>query len=330
MPNIEKKCPYCGQDYEDNTIRVPGVYWGHYYDETKPHNVQRPVPPDILYHYTPFSKLKDMLNPESESFSLWAGHYSDMNDWEEVKIGIKLLLSLVRFYTRTEDKIRLYTQIDEIRSKKKDCFIFSLTEEKDILSQWRAYTSPKDGGVALGFDKTKLNLENIALVPCSYTNRDRRIDLNNILQMAKYRVSNKGRQAIEIQKREDDRLTEFLLSRKGKLSPVEYQLEDLIEVATTIKDFGFFEEKEWRLIVWNPEGYYPRSSNKVKIPFNPQTWIKEIVISPHGNKKKEIQEYVDRLIEKGVLAQNCTISSSKIPYRVKPDKQQTTGEKHYA
>jgi len=36
------------------------------------------------------------------------------------------------------------------------------------------------------------------------------------------------------------------------------------------------------------------------------------------------------LIEKGVLAQNFTISSSKIPYRVKPDKQHTTGEKHYA
>lgn len=330
---IEKKCPYCGKKYSGNTIRVPGVYWGHYYDMIdflktngcklsedyrKSYNkidhkcIYRPAPPDILYHYTSFFKLRAILNPSSDSFSLWAGHYSKMNDWKEVAIGIELLRKYLHNYKRSADKKRLFDQIVEIEQQKKSCFIFSLTEEKDILSQWRAYTSLEEGGVALGFDATKLKLDNIALVPCSYTNRYREIDLNNIFQMAKYRASNKGKDAIELQIKEDDRLTEFLLSRGGKLTPVEYQLEDLLEVATTIKDFGFFEEKEWRLIIIEPDTLFS-SNDYYKIPFVPQTWIKEVVISPHGNVDI-IYNYINWLIHKGILSSDCTISLSKIPY----------------
>lgn len=310
---IEKKCPYCGKNYYKNTIRVPGVYWGHYYDNNDQHEMKRPDPPCILYHFTPFCKLQDIFYPTSNPYALWAGHYSKMNDWKEVTTGIELLKRYLRNYKHTEDKVRLFDQTAEIQQQKKNCYIFSLTEEKDILSQWRAYTSPDVGGVALGFDTRKLKLNNIALVPCSYTNYNREIDLNNIFQMAKYRVSEKGIHANEMQKEKDKELIKFLLSRGGKESDVEYQLDDLIEVATTTKDYGFFEEKEWRLIVLNPDASYSTPENYFKIPFDPKTWIKEIVISPHGNKE-DIIHYIYKLINNGILDTNCAISVSEIPY----------------
>ncbi len=59
-------------------------------------------------------------------------------------------------------------------------WIMSFSTERDSLSQWRAYTDRKRGGVAIGFDKAKLedailerskkasNGFSICLLPCIY------------------------------------------------------------------------------------------------------------------------------------------------------------------
>ena len=134
-PDIKQVCPLCKREYKEYDVAIPGVFRGFYYDETKEHILKRPRPPEILYHYTSLEKMISIF--ESPKKKLRAGHYSQMNDWAEVLLGIKQLKKHISRYEKEEVK-KLKSDVENIRKKRSSCFIFSLTEKKDLLSQWRA------------------------------------------------------------------------------------------------------------------------------------------------------------------------------------------------
>ena len=312
---IEKRCPLCMRGYKRYDVAIPGVFRGFYYDQTKEKILVRPRPPDILYHYTSLEKMISIFNsPEKK---LRAGHYSQMNDWAEVLLGLSLLEKRISLFDNNEIK-DLLVDIEEIRNKKSSCYIFSLTEKKDLLSQWRAYTS-SNGGVCIGFSSAVLSaIDNLYLVPCSYTNEDRKIDLKNIFDVAKFRATEEGKKILMEQEKKDSKYISYLLSFRQAKYKVEYTLEDLVEVATTVKDYGFFEEQEWRLVSWNnsqvQEINTPEGKRYIEFDFCPERWIQEIVISPHGDKQK-IRNLLNYYQNWGLLSNNCTINESRIPFR---------------
>lgn len=319
----EKRCPLCKREYGEYDVAIPGVFRGFYYDETKEQILNRPHPPEILYHYTSLEKLISILGASEKK--LRAGHYSQMNDWAEVLLGIRKMQEHIKHFELWEENEikKLKADIKKIKEKKWSCFIFSLTEKKDLLSQWRAYTS-SEGGVCLGFSSVALaNLaktDNLSLVPCSYTNEARDIDLDNVFDVAKYRASAKGQRIMNKQKEIDDRYISYLLSSRRANYEVEYTLEDLVEVATTVKDYGFFEEQEWRLVSWNntqklkKEMISPRGKKYIEFDFCPKTWIEDIIISPHGDTST-IRNTLDYFQRHGVLSKKCPIHNSRIPFR---------------
>lgn len=104
--------------------------------------------PDVVYHYTTAAALKGML----ETGRLWATDYRFLNDSTELQYGLDLGAAFVSKHKKDAKRRALVAWIDLYRSIPTDAdyFLFSLSENRDDLSQWRGYAA--DGaGFTIGF-----------------------------------------------------------------------------------------------------------------------------------------------------------------------------------
>ena len=133
-------------------------------------------PGDILYHYTSISSLISMI----DSGSIWLSNLHYMNDASEMKFAIKILKELVIKKINSHEVVEneILTQfvdwLDTFERVPHHIYAFSLTEKGNLLSQWRGYC-PKNGGVSIGFRKTKLEeilSTGIELKQCIYKKDD--------------------------------------------------------------------------------------------------------------------------------------------------------------
>lgn len=105
----------------------------------------------IYYHYCSVDTFYNILQTDTIRF----GNPLNMNDSAEVVwlLGIvKEFVSKKGVYTSLLESWNLIENISRTLVQELDCpYIFCLSKEKDVLSQWRSYAN--DGkGVAIGFD----------------------------------------------------------------------------------------------------------------------------------------------------------------------------------
>lgn len=204
-------------------------------------NAQQDV---ILYHYTSLEAFRLII----ETGTIRATESKYLNDASELAYGL--------------DKIRESSKSDEISDLIESQFanlnprfyqytyIFSLSTEGDLLSQWRAYCP--GGGVSIGFSKTALEIlakaHNFEVVRCIY-NQD---EVNQAVKALVNRWTG-----------EDDR--NFF--------------EEMTKLAASIKHPSFAEESEHRLIgqsFVHPHGNghqrHWRTGDGLLIPFTLISW----------------------------------------------------------
>ncbi len=99
-------------------------------------------PPPVLYHYTNWNGLEGIFRDRQ----LWLTHFDCLNDRTEVEYMAKLLGDLVQGHPTARCA---QSAIEEPGRLKYAC-VASLSEEGDLLSQWRAY-GDKGRGFCLGF-----------------------------------------------------------------------------------------------------------------------------------------------------------------------------------
>lgn len=113
--------------------------------------VSRPTQvPEIVYHYTDAAGLAGMLL----NHSIWATDHRFLNDRSEIGHTHGLVRDLLEAKLGHSDPLlrRFYKHIVDLRKSPVICdrFIFSLSEERDDLSQWRGYA--REGqGFTVGF-----------------------------------------------------------------------------------------------------------------------------------------------------------------------------------
>lgn len=287
--------------------------------------------PEILYHYTTQEGLLGILKEKA----LWITNLYYLNDSseylhafdlaeKEIKNNIAVLsknksgkekdiqnylvLRNDAEYIKTKLNIeRLNKLVDLIPEINNDIRIFvcSFSEKSDHLGQWRGYCQ-NESGYCIGFDSKKLaslsNEQGLTLECCIYKKKEK----NDLIEMrVKTLIDN--------------------LSRSGAAEAK--FLENLIEVAPTIKRAAFRDEAEWRIIrkvISDNElkTFFKRGKsfivpyttfnlatkkNKSELP------IKSIIIGPTPNpelSKKSIRALLDENQLKDV-----EVMSSKIPYR---------------
>ena len=189
--------------------------------------------PSKLYHYTSFESAFNIIN----SKKLWTTQIQYLNDETEFKyaggIAHSILSSKLKLEINEDDKF-VYNKLLENTTfdHGANTFIFSLSEEPDLLSQWRGYC--KNSGVAMGFNYDKLEQitkeQKFELLPCIYEiEEQRKVIENTINEIRNLYIKNKS----------DNNSHQFF----WQVFNARFSL-----IAKCIKHPSFKEEKEWRLI----------------------------------------------------------------------------------
>lgn len=113
-----------------------------------------------LFHYTSVESLLGMAKSEA----LWASHVYYLNDSREIlhacdRLARSLHLILDQHAANAEERSLLLQFGAWSKSFERDkycLFVFSLSEEESLLSQWRSYT-PYGKGVSLALGPSTLN-----------------------------------------------------------------------------------------------------------------------------------------------------------------------------
>ena len=202
--------------------------------------------PEEIFHYTDVGGLKGIV----ENGELWCTDIQYLNDGSEFTHGIELIEKEIkkicrsldglepRFLEGLLDIITDYTRPENGLSTRR--FVFSLSEESDSLSQWRAYAS--EGGVRLGFSKKLLGARAAQLGwmidRCVYQpGKKKRLILERVVNPAREHFKeNKGEVG-------DDGLQDFISEY--------YQtgfFRNYVLLCPWLKHESFEREHEWRLI----------------------------------------------------------------------------------
>ena len=186
-----------------------------------------------LYHYTDQNGFMGIFSNRS----LWATKIQYLNDHNEYYLAIRIATEIINERIDNEENFDIkftyqeFLRRTELMSDINLC-VCSLTEQGDLLSQWRGYSS-KLGGYSIGFDlqgiKSIAERNGFDLVPCIYDEENQSKKVESIIDQAINLVG------------ED---VEYGINRKS----IAFFDESLIKLAPTLKDKNFSEEAEWRLV----------------------------------------------------------------------------------
>jgi len=206
--------------------------------------------PEWLYHYT---------NPDSliaiiDSRAFWGGIPVQMNDTMEVRQAVEAMQFAAKVAEResqsavTKEFARSVLGspwLEPILSKLPAVFAVSFSQEKDSLSQWRAYCD-RSGGVCLELpgelvatEATRVGWE---LAPCIY----KQSDADKMMwELFEHHAQLYATEAQQYLPRPDDEWTTPDRVRRDALRGL---LKDVQYYGAFIKNDSFAAEAEWRLI----------------------------------------------------------------------------------
>lgn len=276
-------------------------------------------PKIILYHYTNAHGLSGII----ESKKIWASSYRYMNDSQEFEYGFELIDEI---YPKADtyplpSNISDQSFAEHLRRKKwdyeSDClFVASFSEDKNLLSQWRAYAGPHSG-YAIGFRKNELETNVANLVECEYNKERQKLALKDLIDRELPALRSSFEKSLNEQgKREHPDLTEYF-------DKVDVTVLKIAQVATSFKHSSFSEEKEWRLVI-GPANITPnqilfRASGTGIIPYIEIEFtdnalpIDCIIVGPGPHQKRNEVSLRQMLSLKGF--DNVDVLISDIPYR---------------
>jgi hypothetical protein len=267
-------------------------------------------PPPELFHYTSLPGLIGIVNTRS----IWASKISHLNDAAELLLTLDRASKVIRRLTvRDWIKDELLNLLDCVRHGPGNLFVFSLTEHGDQLSQWRGYTAP-GSGYSIGFSSEFLVAASkswqLSLGPCCYDK--------------------------DVQGRIVEDIVTDAVNTRLELSPPETLRSNtvgepfcdaLLFAAPFLKDGGFSEESEWRLVAqgvaFQDSRLCHRAGASYVVPYlelgfdklgsTASEAIRTIIVGPTPHPSLASDSAWSLLASRSFTGWN--VESSKIPYR---------------
>jgi hypothetical protein len=323
-------------------------------------------PQGLLYHYTTQRGLIGIISTKS----IWATHYQYLNDWLEIQDAYQKIYvnAIVEKLTYSEDMNKeLYEFIKKNlieHANLYDVFLMSFSDDVKALrgkkqseyaenkeseyagnrlSQWRAYSN-HIGGYSIGFDydqlkkiglNAKTNLVSVEqyIRQCIYVREEKDSIATKIGKLTAEKLS-EGINEINSE-------TQNLVDSNRIISNIaSHTVSSLKEAyhkkAISFKDEGFWEECEWRMVIYaskqeleekdknsdDPIVHHREGAHGITpyvvVPFNSDNisngLIRSITIGPSRNQSAE-EETLHRLL-KQYGYKDVDIKVSKTPYRV--------------
>ncbi len=197
-------------------------------------------PDKPLYHYTTQKGLLGIIKDRQ----IWATHTQYLNDRREflhavylVREEIERLLAEVPHHSAREDALSRMEATLSLPIHGVNVCVCSFSEERDSLSQWRAYGG--SSGFAVGFSSKVLRAatekQRWFIAPCIY-------DLATQHNLVRALVEEVLEEILSGPPLEDEEEDSVLRTVGGNLLPY------LNRYAPILKDESFKEEREWRII----------------------------------------------------------------------------------
>jgi hypothetical protein len=192
----------------------------------------------LLWHYTTWEGFEGIVR----SGAIRASKVSCLNDAEELRHSVKVIVDeFAAQWVRSRGHDPSIHHVNGIsatllaRARNNTC-VTCFSQAYDQLSQWRAY-SKGSVGIALGFERTRLErvvtkLE-ARLAPCVYSISKQRANVSSFVT-----------RIVEVLKGVDapgDKVREILAAMGDVMN-------DFIRIGSQLKDPGFREEREWRIV----------------------------------------------------------------------------------
>ena len=268
--------------------------------------------PGRLYHYTTTAGLLGIIQQKE----IWATHSQYLNDLREFRHALEIAqeeLRAMRAASQDADRSCTLQQMEENTTgiEIANVCVTSFSENRDSLSQWRAY-SGGGAGFAIGFSSEFLNAvldTDCALMPCIYDEDEQRGVVRSMLE----RVMDGQEGGV---KDEDEGVT---TSRAGsKLNA------HLLFYAAMLKHQSFKDEKEWRIsglfdCAGDRFGYRPGRSMlipyyRISLDVDHEPFrIEEVIVGPTPYPEQSSRSIKSLLVTCGF--QDVHVVPSTVPYR---------------
>lgn len=265
--------------------------------------VQIPRPP--LYHYTDGNGFLGMLGNKR----LWFSHIKYLNDSAEYSYALTRLSDILDEYEEVDGYQHLRNALKVISENERlqNHYSFSLTEEKDLLSQWRGYCP--NGGYSFAindqhFDQM-ITSHKLTFDRCRYEKEEQRqFIIDNIIG----RPLNHLKEAFQ---REKESIEAGTYRSKGMDLTVYNIGQSIIaksHLLAFLKHPTFKQEKEWRIIasenMTNRDSYLKyRSSRNMLIPYL------DVPILPDGGLYNKL--HIDNVIVSPTPHQDLALASCR-------------------
>ncbi len=276
------------------------------------------MPPETLYHYTTQSGLLGIVREKS----IWATHNQYLNDHQEFIQALKIAEEEIEAgkAAATDDVVHdWHEMLVALRSMSiMNVCVCSFSEEKDSLSQWRAYGG-HSSGFALGFSgdllRGSVSAQSFYMARCIYDPAEQRALIREVVHEV-FQENVRRREARAAGTPEPD---EEFAPEGGNLSA------RLLRYAPVIKDKAFKEEKEWRIIsrplMFSNKRFSYREGKSTLIPYysvaigteQSPFGLNEIMVGPTvdpGRAKRAVNGF---LINQGY--KDVAVNPSQVPYR---------------
>lgn len=228
-----------------------------------------------------------------------------MNDSKEIIEAFDILNNILDNFLNSntinqDEKLFLKQFKDWINIRKEtqhNLFVFSLSEESSLLSQWRSYTT-HGKGVSIGFSSDFLNAisksNELRIAKCLYDEDEHKEILELLIDklLKSFRQMNNSIDTLDVNPSQC--YHPFLEKYK----------EEIFQVLSIIKNHAFREEREWRLI---SRYYADYITTKIKFREGASMLIPYIEISL-GNSKP----YFEKVILGPSPYQNLSMSALKM------------------
>lgn len=266
-------------------------------------------PEQPLYHYTTQKGLLGIV----KSREMWVTHTQYLNDRREfvhavdlARTEIKRLLETSSTDSARKESLQRMEQALNWSPESINVCVCSFSENRDSLSQWRAYGAGTSG-FAIGFPADLLIAatarKNWYLARCIYDpQRQREIIQNLVEEVLEENLS--GDYGFTP---EDDDELEIVRARGGNL------LADLNRYAPILKDESFSEEREWRIIsrplMSSSKDFCFREGQSLLIPYSrfPLSYndlafrLTQVVIGPTRDQERSKSSVTSFLMHERLL-----------------------------
>jgi hypothetical protein len=180
---------------------------------------------------------------------MWASHIYCLNDTSELKYAGEVMRDAIfEYFDDRGDKEeqsflnQLFTWVfSAFTDAKYHLFIAAFTEEGNLLSQWRSYTT-QGKGVSIGFEPKfllrNIKSQNLKIAKCLYQAPEQKELFHDLLDKMLITFN---------QERHTYDSSGFSPSEKY-LGIINKFIGDFLQVFSIVKHPAFSEEKEWRII----------------------------------------------------------------------------------